>query len=90
MHRQIFILGLIYSLLLFSESIKGANIDQVDFTQAQLDSQVKDIMWCGSGNEAILVLTDTGMLHRSRDRGQTWKKMQSYLGKSAQSVLDDG
>lgn len=37
-------------------------------------------MWCGQNNEAILVLTEGGVLQRSRDRGLTWKKMQSYLG----------
>lgn len=39
-------------------------------------------MWCGSNNEAILVLSDKGTVYRSRDRGVSWKKLQAQLGKA--------
>jgi hypothetical protein len=68
----------------------AANNDMVDAFKHELDGQVKDILWCGALNEAILVLTDPGTLYRSRDRGQTWKKLQSLMGKTGASVLDQG
>jgi len=69
--------------------INGANIDAVDFNKYDLDSPVKDLMWCGPGNEYILVLSEKGSIYRSRDRGISWKKMQSALTLSGQKVADD-
>jgi len=36
---------------------------------------VNDMMWCGNSNDVILVLTTMGTVYRSRDKGQTWRKM---------------
>ena len=63
------------SLLLMPSLIHSANTDLVDFNKFDLDSGVKDIMWCGSSNEMILVLSEKGNIYRSRDRGATWKKI---------------
>ncbi len=69
---KIFLLGILYQVALvavFLPQGQSANTDQIDFTQAQIEGLVRDIMWCGKENEAILVLTDKGILYRSRDKG---------------------
>jgi len=66
-----------------------ANVDQVDFNKYELDAPVKDIMWCGNNNEFILILSDKGSIFRSRDRGVSWKKLQSALSLSGQKVADE-
>ena len=55
-----------------------------------MDGLVRDIMWCGSNNDVILVLTEKGTVYRSRDRGYSWKKLQGLIGKVAQGVADQG
>jgi photosystem II stability/assembly factor-like uncharacterized protein len=55
-----------------------------------MDGLVRDIMWCGSNNENILVLTEKGTVYRSRDRGNAWKKLQGIIGKVGQGVADQG
>jgi hypothetical protein len=55
-----------------------------------MDSLVRDIMWCGSNNDVILVLSEKGSVYRSRDRGYSWKKLQGLIGKVGQSVADQG
>lgn len=55
-----------------------------------MDSLVRDIMWCGSNDDVILVLTEKGTVYRSRDRGYSWKKLQGLIGKVGQSVADQG
>jgi len=35
-----------------------------------------------------LVLTEKGSVYRSRDKGYTWKKLQSVLAKSGVQVAD--
>lgn len=74
------------SLLLTGSA--AANTDQVDFNKYELDSEVSDMMWCGKDNEATLVLTDKGSIYRSRDRGFTWKKLQSVMAKAGSDVAD--
>ena len=88
---KIFTVGIFFLLpTFFSNLISAANTDMVDSSLSQFESLVKDILWCGRSNEAIIVLTDNGVLYRSRDRGLQWKKLQSFLGQTAQSVLDMG
>ncbi len=64
------------SILAFmGQPANSANTDQIDYNKYELDSQINDMMWCGSNNEAILVLTNLGSIYRSRDRGTSWKKL---------------
>ena len=58
-----------------SVSVRGANTDNIDYSKFELDSPVSDMLWCGSQNDVILVLTDKGTVFRSRDRGSQWKKL---------------
>jgi len=46
------------------------------------------MMWCGSTNDAILVLTTDGTIYRSRDRGQNWKRLKALMQKQGQLVAD--
>ena len=80
---------LLMSLLVAPSLLKAPNTDAVDFNKYDLDSPVKDLMWCGLNNEFILVLSDKGSIYRSRDRGISWKKLQSALTLSGQKVADD-
>ena len=47
-------------------------------------------MWCGNTNEVILVQSENGTIYRSRDRGDSWKKLHSVMHQTAQSVVDEG
>jgi Ni/Co efflux regulator RcnB len=51
------------------------NTDNIDYNRYDLDTPVSDMMWCGTSNEVILVLTESGTVYRSRDRGATWRKL---------------
>ena len=69
---------------------KAANIDKVNFQVFEIDSALKDIMWCGPTNEVILVQSNSGTIYRSRDRGDSWKKMHSIMKQTGERVVDDG
>ena len=47
-------------------------------------------MWCGINDESILVLSEKGSVYRSRDRGNSWKKLQNIMGKVGSGILDPG
>ena len=63
--------------------------DKVSFQIFEIDGPLQDIMWCGNTNEVILVQTDAGTIYRSRDRGDSWKKLHSIMNQTGQSVIDD-
>ena len=57
----------------------GVNSDKVSFQVFELDSPLVDINWCGTTNEVILVQSSKGIIYRSRDRGDSWKKLHSIM-----------
>ena len=68
----------------------ASSADSVDYHRVEMDGEVRDIMWCGSTNEAILILTEKGSVYRSRDRGSTWRKLEYLLKKTGEKELDSG
>ena len=61
----------------------------VDYKNFEMDAPVEDIMWCGTGDEVILVQTQFGTIYRSRDRGASWKKMQDVFDSKGYRVSDN-
>jgi len=47
-------------------------------------------MWCGNTNEVILVQSEMGTIYRSRDRGDSWKKLKSMMHQTGMGVIDEG
>jgi hypothetical protein len=78
------------SALFLGQAVYGASGDSVDKHRFEMDSQVRDIMWCGNTNEAILLLSEKGTIYRSRDRGSSWRKLGNILKKTGESVADEG
>jgi photosystem II stability/assembly factor-like uncharacterized protein len=70
--------------------VMGApNTNMIDYNKYEMDAPISDMMWCGTSNEVILVLTSAGTVYRSRDRGQRWKKLQGVMAKTGNEVKDD-
>jgi hypothetical protein len=61
----------------------------IDYNKYEMDAPITDMMWCGSSNEVILVLTNAGTVYRSRDRGQAWKKLQGIMATAGNEVKDN-
>jgi hypothetical protein len=70
--------------------VNAVKTDKVSFQIFEIDGPLQDIMWCGNTNEVILVQTDAGTIYRSRDRGDSWKKLHSYMHQTGMNVVDDG
>jgi len=70
--------------------VNAVNSDKVSFQMFEIDSPLQDIMWCGSTNEVLLVQSEAGTIYRSRDRGDSWKKLHSIMHQTGLSVMDDG
>ena len=70
--------------------VNAVNSDKVSFQIFEIDGPLQDIMWCGNTNEVILVQTEAGTIYRSRDRGDSWKKLHSIMHQTGLSVIDEG
>lgn len=70
--------------------VQAVNADKVSFQVFEIDSPLLDILWCGQSNDVILVQSEAGTVYRSRDRGDSWKKLHSIMHQTGMSVLDDG
>ena len=70
--------------------VRAVNSDKVSFQIFEIDGPLLDIMWCGNTNEVILVQSEAGTIYRSRDRGESWKKLHSIMHQTGLSVIDEG
>jgi len=63
--------------------------DKVDSQFFEIDANVKDMLWCGNDNEAIIVQTVNGQIYRSRDKGGNWKHLTTMMKKSGEAIADE-
>jgi hypothetical protein len=59
--------------------VNAVNSDKVSFQIFEIDGPLLDIMWCGNTREVILIQSEKGTIYRSRDRGESWKKLHSIM-----------
>ena len=78
------LLLILFISILFS-SISTGN---VDYKSYELDSTPKDLLWCGSTREVVLILTETNSLYRSEDKGFTWRLLNDILLSKGKDELD--
>ena len=71
-----------------SSSSRSVMSAAVDFQTFELDSEVKSLLWCGNNDEIILLHSADGIVYRSRDRGQSWKRLKSIMMKQGTQVAD--
>ena len=62
---------------------KAANVNNIKFQIFEVDDEIHDILWCGKTNEVIFVQSELGTIYRSRDKGDSWKKLDDLMKKTA-------
>ena len=65
---------LLWLITLLSLAIAG-NEDKIESKQVEIDSSVKEIVYCGSKKDLILILTDELFVYRSENSGYSWKSL---------------
>ena len=77
------------SVLIAAQPRTNNFADRVDYQTFELDGEIQDIMWCGQNDESILVQTGDGTIYRSKDRGNSWRKLKSLMHEQGKRVADD-
>ena len=68
---------------------KSIMSNAVDFQTFELEGEVKSILWCGNNDEIILLHAADGSIYRSRDRGESWKRLKNLMMKQGNMVADE-
>lgn len=95
MKKRIYILTLTFIFLLYcsaqtNETISQTPKEEVSFHLSNLDSVLSDILWCGGSREIVLILTDTGSIYRSTDKGFRWTKMTDLFQRTGYGEIEQG
>ena len=64
-------------------------IGNIDFKLFEIDSNIEDIVWCGTNQETIFVLTETSSLYKSEDHGLNWKKLNDIFLHTGKQELEE-
>ena len=61
---------------------KKSNLRNVDYVAALMDAPVLDIVWCGNGDESVLVLSDKGSVYSTKNFGKNWTGLREEFSKT--------
>jgi len=61
----------------------------VETKKFDLDAAPKDLVWCGTSRETVLLLTENYSLYRSDDKGYNWRLLNGILTSTAKDQLDE-
>ena len=76
-------------LMLLAGGAMAANQNKVSYQAFEIDSPLVDILWCGKGNDVIFVQTQFGTIYKSKDKGDSWKKLHSLMHQVALGIAAD-
>lgn len=61
----------------------------IDTKKFDVDSAPKDLVWCGTSRETVLLLTENNSLYRSDDKGFNWRLLNGILTSTGKDQLDE-
>ena len=61
----------------------------IDTKKFDLDAAPKDLVWCGTSRETVLLLTENNSLYRSDDKGFNWRVLNGILTSTGKDQLDE-
>ena len=73
-------------LVLFSYAFSAGTIDTKKF---DLDAAPRDLVWCGTSRETVLLLSENNSLYRSDDKGFNWRVLNGILTSTGKDQLDE-
>lgn len=60
-------------ILFLVAGVLAGNEDKIEFKQLEVDSPIKEVLYCGAKKETILILTSERQAYRSENSGFSWK-----------------
>jgi len=67
-------------------NVRSGNIETKIYN---LDSQLKDLVWCGQLRDTVLVLTENNSLYKSEDKGFNWRILNGILRQTGINELEE-
>ena len=82
--KNYLIIALFFMLLssfIFSENI--------GLKRYEIDAPPKDLVWCGTSRETVLLLSENNSLYKSEDKGFNWKILNGILTSTGKNELEE-
>jgi hypothetical protein len=81
------ILILVIFLILLSFNFTFS--ENVSTKKYEIDSNPRDLIWCGTSRETVLLLSENNSLYRSDDKGFNWRLLNGILTSTGKNELDE-
>jgi hypothetical protein len=75
-----------FFFMLLSSIISSENIGTKRY---DIDSPPKDLVWCGTSRETVLLLSENNSLYKSEDKGFNWKILNGILTSTGKDQLEE-
>ena len=76
----------IFALFFISTAYSAGNVDYKLF---EIDSNINDMIWCGTSQDTILALSELSSVYKSNDHGFTWKKLNDIFQHTGKQELEE-
>jgi len=73
-------------LMLFSCVLSEGNVSTKRY---EMDAPPKDLVWCGTSRETVLLLSENNSLYKSEDKGFNWRLLNSILTSTGKDQLEE-
>jgi len=86
---NLFFSYIIITITLFIYYVSSQSPPSLSYHTSKFDSPPEDLIWCGHNNEIIILLTETSSVYRSKDKGNTWEKLNPTLIDDAKNIREN-
>jgi hypothetical protein len=84
--KEIFLILGIFFILFSSVFSFSGNIGTKKY---DIDAAPKDLVWCGTSRETVLLLSENNSLYRSDDKGFNWRLLNGILTSTGKDQLEE-
>ena len=79
-------LKIAFFLMLFSNIVSDGNIQVKTY---EIDAPPKELVWCGTSRETVLLLSENNSLYKSEDKGFNWRLLNGILTSTGKDQLEE-
>jgi hypothetical protein len=83
------LLSIFIILIIDSTLISSLQNGKVEYAHSEIDSNIKEIIWCGESSNILLAISDKNSLYQSDNKGFMWRKMNDLITHTGKTELED-
>ena len=65
------------------------NTGDIGTKRYEMDAPPKELIWCGTSRETVLLLSENNSLYTSEDKGFNWRLLNGIITSTGKDQLDE-